>query len=249
MLMLTSTTFFTISAAMVLVGSIIALEVAACSKDATVRSMVMTEADTQNRFDLKMAEEGNPSSDVGHMNPSEGQSEPGSGDVSELAETGKHMPNPSSQGHPVLWMTYLDPTYGFRIDYPNRFVVQPQNVAKLAKFTPTPITSIFFMNPIMASGSLAGIEPPDLELRVYHVDEVDSLESWLVSAGVASPDSGIIARPYRQAVVTGLEICQSTMIAPGCSVYFLRGNHVYQLTAMSQEGEAMIKTFTLAPYP
>ncbi len=246
--MLTSTKIFAISAAMVLVGSIITLGVAACSKDETVSVAVMTEADTQNGIDLKMAEGGNPSSDVEHMNPSEGQSEPGSGDAPELVETGKPMPTPSSVGHPVLWMTYLDPTYGFKIDYPNHFIVRPQNVAELAKFTPTPITSIFFMNPIMASGSLAGIEPPDLELRVYHVEEVDSLESWLVSVGVASPDSGIIARPYRQAVVTGLEICQSTMIAPGCSVYFLRSHHVYQLTAMSQEGEAMIKTFTLAPY-
>ena len=67
----------------------------------------------------------------------------------------------------AVWMDYVDATSGFRISYPQGFVIKPQDVSKLAQFTPTPITSIFFMNPTMAKGDLAGIEPPDLEVRVY----------------------------------------------------------------------------------
>ncbi len=142
---------------------------------------------------------------------------------------------------------YVDPTYGFSIGYPNGFVVQPQDVSKLAHFTPTPVASIFFMSPTMARGDLAGIEPPDLEVRVYQVGTVDSLKSWLVSVGFASGDSGAVAKPYRNANVNGLEVCQSTMIAPGCSIYVLHDSRVYQLTAISREGEAMIDTFALLP--
>lgn len=145
------------------------------------------------------------------------------------------------------WSTYADPTYGFRIDFPKDFVVQPQDVSKLAGFTPTPLASIFFMNPTMAAGDLAGIEPPDLEARVYRAEAADSLRSWLVSVGFAASDT--VARPIRNAGVSGLEVCQSTMISPGCSVYVLHNALVYQLTPISLEGEAMLKTFALPARP
>ena len=95
-------------------------------------------------------------------------------------------------------ITYIDRTYGFSIDYPNGFVVRAQDVSKLAQFTPTPVTSIFFMNPTMARGDLAGIEPPDLEVRVYQVGGGSSLENWLVSVGFVSANSGAVGQSYRE---------------------------------------------------
>ena len=148
---------------------------------------------------------------------------------------------------PANWSTYTDPAYGFSIGYPDGFVVRQQDVAKLARFTPTPLVSIFFMNPTMAAGELAGVEPPDLEARVYRADAADSLKTWLVSVGFASSDSISTAKPFRNASVSGLEVCHSTMIAPGCSVFVLRSGRIYQLTAISKEGEAMIRTFVLRP--
>ena len=82
-------------------------------------------------------------------------------------------------------------------------------------------------------------------MRVYQAGAVDSLKSWLVSVGLASVDSGAVAQPYRNASISGLKVCQSTMIAPGCSVYVLRSGRVYQLTPISLEGDAMIETFAL----
>jgi hypothetical protein len=172
-------------------------------------------------------------------NQPQGQSEPGAG------ETGEQIPSPSLPVRPAGWTAYVDPTHGFRINYPNGFVVQPQDISKLAHFTPTPVASIFFMNPTMAAGDLAGIEPPDLEVRVYQAGAVDSLESWLVSVGFASASSGVFVRPYRNASVSGLKVCQSTLIAPSCAVYVLHSGRVYQLTPISLEGEAMIETFAL----
>jgi hypothetical protein len=103
------------------------------------------------------------------------------------------------------------------------------------------------MNPIMAAGALAGIEPPDLEVRVYQAGAVDSLSSWLVSVGFAAVGSGAVVQSYRTASVSGLQVCQSTMIAPGCAVYILHSHRVYQLTSISREGEAMGETFALLP--
>jgi hypothetical protein len=142
---------------------------------------------------------------------------------------------------------YVDPTHGFSIRHPTGFVIQPQDVARFAQFSPKPVASVFFMNPAMAAGALAGIEPPDLDVRVYDARAVDSLEAWLVAVGLASADSVAAARPFRNASVDGLEVCRSTMIAPACSFYVLRKGRVYQLTPMSVEGEAMARTFALPP--
>jgi hypothetical protein len=99
------------------------------------------------------------------------------------------------------------------------------------------------MNPIMAAGDLAGIEPPDLEVRVYQVGVVNSLRSWLLSVEFISTDNSAVPQTYRNSNVTGLKVCQSTMLAPGCSVYVLQGNYVYQLTPISVEGEKIMDTF------
>jgi hypothetical protein len=120
--------------------------------------------------------------------------------------------------------------------------------AKLPQFKTFPLASIFFMNPTMAAGALAGIEPPDLEVRVYPAHGAKSLQNWLLSSELSSRDSVAAAKPYRNPHADGLKICQTTLIAPGCSVYLLHEDRVYQLTAISQEGEAMIDTFAFSPH-
>lgn len=216
---------------------------ATAGHDATVRDLASGQAAQQAGTELNMVETA-PISEPEQANPRPGQSEPAAGQA-VAGEAGK----PSPGGLPVRpagWATYVDSTFGFRIGYPNGFVIRPQNVAKLAQFTPTPVVSIFFMNPTMAAGDLAGIEPPDLEVRVYEAGAVDSLKHWLISVGFASTDGGAV-EPYRNASVSGLKVCQSTMIAPGCSVYVLHRGRVYQLTPISREGEAMMETFAPPP--
>ncbi len=175
-----------------------------------------------------------------------GRSEPGGGEV-VAGETGEQTPSRGSPVSSAGWSTYADPTQGFSIGYPKDFVVQSRDVSKLARVTPMLLASILFMNPTMAAGKLAGSEPPDLEVRVYRAEGAASLTSWLVSVGLASSDMVTAGQPFRNASVDGLEVCQSTMIAPGCSVYILRNGRAYQLTSISLEGETMIETFALPP--
>lgn len=172
-------------------------------------------------------------------NQPDGQSRPEAGEITN------EVPRSSLPVPPADWTDFVDPTFGFSISYPNGFVVQSQNVSKLAQFAPAPVNSIFFMNPIMARGALAGIEPPDLEVRVYLAGTIDSLKSWLAS--VRFDHNGAAIQPFRNASIEGLKVCQATLIAPGCSVYVLHKARVYQLTPLSREGEAMIETFALLP--
>lgn len=160
---------------------------------------------------------------------------------------GKPMNEPVSSRAPAGWSAYADPAYGFRLHVPDGYVVRRQDVARFREFTPTPVSSTYVMNPTMAAGDLAGLEPPDLEVRVYATRQAGSLETWLTQAGFAFGNSGTHAQPHVVAGMHGLKVCQSTMIAPGCSLYVLRGERVYQLTAMSAEGEAMAGTFRLVP--
>lgn len=153
-------------------------------------------------------------------------------------------PPPSDRGAgPPIWTTYRDPSSGFAVDYPDDFVAEPQDVARFAQFSPAPSASIFFMNPTMARGVLAGVEPPDLDVRVYDVGAVDSLRNWLAAVGRASPESGARIEPYQNANVSGVQVCQATLLSPACAVYVLSGT--YQLTTLSLAGEAMQATFTL----
>ena len=162
---------------------------------------------------------------------------------STAGETDKKPLGPGQLISSAGWSKFS--SYGFSICYPDGFVVQSQDVSKLAHFTPMPVASIFFMNPTMAGGDLAGIEPPDLEVRIYRAKAVDSLKRWLVSVGFV--DNGTVIQPYQNAGVNGLKVFRSTMIAPGSSVYFLHRDRVYQLAAISGEGEAMIGTFAFLP--
>jgi len=223
------------------VVSVIAL-VTMLGSDATAGDTAASDSRQRTVTEVNMVE-AEPTSEAELTNQPEGRSEP-EGSESMPGETGNQTPR---QVPPSMRMVYVNPTYGFSIGYPNGFVVQPQDVSRLTQFTPKPVESIFFMNPTMAGGALAGIEPPDLEVRVYQAGAVDSLKTWLVSVGFAAVDSGAVTLPYRNDSVSGLRVCQSTLIAPGCSVYVLRSGRVYQLSAISLEGEAMIETFVLPP--
>ena len=224
-----------------LVMSVMWLASAACSSDAPLgnaaaKQHTVQETESNIVETTTMSESELASPPQGHSDPGAGESLPRDG--------GKQAPSSRRPGPSKGWMNYIERTYGFSIGYPKVFVVQPQDVSKLTQFTPTPVASIFFMNPTMAKGALAGIEPPDLELRVYQARAVNSLKSWLTSVGLLN--DGTISQPYRNANVSGLKVCQSTLIAPGCSVYVLHDSRVYQLTPSSREGEAMLETFALS---
>lgn len=139
----------------------------------------------------------------------------------------------------------IDREWGFRIDHPVSFVVRTRKRSELAGLRPSPVASTYIMNPTMAAGELAGIEPPDLELRLFTSAADQPLAAWLAEAGLAPPDLAGASRPFRTGRTPGMEVCQPAPIAPGCSVFFRADTRIFQLTAVSVEGEGMIRSFEL----
>jgi hypothetical protein len=138
---------------------------------------------------------------------------------------------------------YADNTYAFSVQYPDTFVVRMQPAEQLAQLTPMPSAALRVMSPVIATSDLGDREPADLEIRVYEVGQIASLERWLTSNGLLS--AGDTVQPFKAATVSGVEVCASTMLAPGCSYFVLGGGRIYQLTPATQEGETIVNTFMI----
>jgi hypothetical protein len=140
---------------------------------------------------------------------------------------------------------FADSTYKFSVNYPDNFVLRTLPADRLSELTPRPDGAFIFMNPVTAASDLGDLEPADLEIRVYSAAQAPSLEEWLTSNGLLSAEGNLPPEQFQAANVTGIEVCASTMIAPGCS-YFVMGNgFIYQLTPATLEGDVMAQTFTV----
>jgi hypothetical protein len=159
---------------------------------------------------------------------------------------------PPSATHPARHTasaagTYTDAEHRYSVELPKGFVVQTQDAAALSAFKPAPMAAFFIMNPTMAAGALAGVEPPDLQVRIFRAAGEGSVQRWLVASGLLAPQAADAVQPYRTEHVSGIRHCPPTLIAPGCSVYVLAHDQVYQLAAATREGEAMLGSFRLLP--
>jgi hypothetical protein len=179
------------------------------------------------------------------VQPTGGQSEPGAS-----APGGGSQATPEAPGgepQPGAVVVYTDDTYKFSVGYPANFVFRTLPAEKMAQLKPMPVISFIFMNPVTASSDVADLEPADLEIRVYAAGQVASLDSWLTSNRLLPADGTVPLKPFQSANVSGVQVCASTMIAPGCSYFVLGNGWVYQLTPATVEGETMVNTFRLIP--
>lgn len=137
---------------------------------------------------------------------------------------------PNVDNKPIV---YRDGKYQFSLGYPAAFVFREQPAEQLTSLEPRPLASFRILNP--------ATDPADLEVRVFGADRTESLKRWLRSNGLLRAE----LKPFKTAHVSGVEVCSSTMIAPGCSYFVLGNGWIYQLTPASVEGERIVRTFTL----
>jgi hypothetical protein len=171
-----------------------------------------------------------------------GQTEPG---VEESAGPDQTDPGTTQTQPPAGWLMYISDAYGFSVMYPSNFVVGSPNAEVLQGLIPPPSAAVYFMDPNTAASALAGTDAPDLEVRIFESGPVASLDQWLASSGAVVPGDGKTTAPYQGSFVSGLEVCESTMLAPGCSLFIAGQNRVYQLRYLTQPGEAMAASFNL----
>lgn len=185
-----------------------------------------------------------PGAEVGSVPPinASGSKPSASAGISEASST------PNTQGSPSgVWVSYTNAAYKFGVSRPSDYQLQSRPAEKTAQLKPLPVAAWAFLSPEKIASDVADLEPPDLEIRVYDARGTASLENWLASAGLLPEGGGVSSKAFRMPDVSGLQLCASTMIFPGCSYFILGKDWGYQLITTSQVGEEMFRTFTLIP--
>ncbi len=170
---------------------------------------------------------------VGMDSDEKGQIQPAAAEGEKNAEPGL----PAS----ITMSLYEDPVYRFSIEYPVAFLFRRVSEDRLKGLNPRPVAAFVILRPDMVNAVEEGVESADLEIHIFPLGDSLSLESWLKSNGVL--ESSFV----RRRVGSGLEICASTLIAPGCSYFFLGQGWVYRLTPATLEGENLVSTFRILP--
>lgn len=142
------------------------------------------------------------------------------------------------------WVAYNEPGLGFSVSHPSNFVIRPVDPATFSELSPQPAGVVNFLDPAIANSEVAEFEIPDLSVRVFQLPAGSALEAWLESTGMGSAASASFTT-YQASNAAGVQVCAAMDIFPNCSVYFISGDRVYQLTAGSEVGEAMLRTFAV----
>jgi hypothetical protein len=140
-------------------------------------------------------------------------------------------------------LVYTNAAYRFSLEYPADFTLLELTDGQLEGLIPLPLAGYRFMNPQAAASDIAELEPGDLEVRVYDSLKATSLKEWLAASGLGG--EGLTTQEFDTTSVSGLKVCLSTMVFPGCSYLVLDGQWVYQLIPVNQAGEAMFNTFQI----
>ena len=161
-----------------------------------------------------------------------GQSEPGAAS----APGGRSEPGGERPPQPAKLVEYRNSRYGFSFRHRANFRLGAVTAGKLAALDPRPEAAIVVRRRYE-------VEPPDLELRVYRAPRTESLRTWLRAHGLLPSGGSSRIEPFENANVSGLEVCGSTLIGPGCSYYVRKAGWIYQLTPASLAGERIVQTF------
>ena len=70
------------------------------------------------------------------------------------------------------------------------------------------------------------------------------MRKWLKANRLLPSGGSSRVEVFETGNVSGLEVCDQTLIGPGCSYYFRKAGWIYQLTPASLAGERIVQTFT-----
>ena len=139
----------------------------------------------------------------------------------------------------AAWQVYTDAAYCFRVLYPPAFAVEPAGGGDVL-FGATAIATVSFVD---TQNEQAEIAPSPFVVRVFAIQPGQSLNAWLESNGVIGGGANVETKPFRTDKLEGIRVTSLDFVAPGWSVFVLRGERVYQLVPLGEEGETMLATF------
>lgn len=138
----------------------------------------------------------------------------------------------------VNWLTYQDPTYQFSIDYPDAYIILPEEDLPPGSDS-GPLKKVRFLDRELAGGATADLEIPNFMIEVYDLGSL-SLENYLELN---------LERGEREAInigsLSGYRVYLNQMIAPSEFYYFADHGHVYKLTPMGKYSQEMLESFQI----
>jgi hypothetical protein len=163
-------------------------------------------------------------------------------DPAPSAEEGEAQVASTAQSESDTLVVYGDSLYGFSLAYPSDYLFETLSAEQLRQFTPIPTAAFTIMNPVTAASDVVDLEPADLQIFVFSVQEVGSLDNLLTMLLLGAADD---TTQFDTSHVSGVEVCDSPMLAPGCSYFVTTGKWIFRLIPATLEGEAMKETFRL----
>lgn len=150
---------------------------------------------------------------------------------------------PATTGDGDDMLTHTDSTYGFSIGYPTDFTIRIPIEEELQQFEPQPGYVISFLNPEIAASDIVELELADLEIRIFAAPEGVPLTEWLIEQKILPVDETGLRQAFPAEGINGVEVCSSMPIFPDCYFFTQYDGWIYQLTAATQTGQAMLPNF------
>lgn len=175
----------------------------------------------------------------------EGQSEPGAAGQNDEPQTSEPGDGENQNEDMSQMIDFRNDEYGFALVYPSDFVVLNTGFLEILPLAIPETATFAFMNPDSAASEAIEYEIPDFTIRVYSANGNASLEEWLRSTGFLEGMSD--PEPFQTAHISGLKVCQSTMMTPGCSFFVQGAGWNYQIIPATFYGEEVFQSFMLQP--
>jgi hypothetical protein len=175
---------------------------------------------------------GNISSTGGRTTSEAGTGEQGL--VESKAPSGLTLEQEISQT--VNWLSYQDQTYRFSVDYPESYMILPEEGLSLGS-EPGLLMNVRFLDQQLASGDTADLEIPDFTIEIYDLGN-QTLEAFLE----VNLEQGELER-YKLGDLSGFRVYLNQMIAPNEFYYFADHGFVYKLTPLGLYSQEMLDSF------
>ncbi|MGB5844233.1 MAG: hypothetical protein WBD62_00200 [Anaerolineales bacterium] len=178
------------------------------------------------------------------------------GDGGNISSKGERTTNEASGGEPgmieskspsgltleeeisqvVNWLSYQDQTYRFSIDYPESYMILPEEGLSLGS-EPGLLMNVRFLDQQLASGDTADLEIPDFTIEIFDLGN-QTLETFLED----NLERGERER-YKLGDLSGFRVYLNQMIAPNEFYYFAEYGFVYKLTPLGMYSQEMLDSF------
>lgn len=139
---------------------------------------------------------------------------------------------------PVMWRTYRDSEYSFSIDYPDTYIILPEN-EPLNEVDSELIHRVRFLDAQLAAGDTAEYEPPNFTIEIYPLSD-QTLEAFIINN-----IKGGNLEAFTLGNLSGIKLYFIQLIAPNEFYYFSKNGYVYKLTPLGPYSQEMLNSFQI----